>query len=189
MNDYHPTLWRTCRVLANPQRLACLKEVLLHPDTTVEEIAAATALPHNKASLGLRALQARGLIRVRRHSRWAHYLPHPDPLVPCAAPILAAMKRVLIAAPVQKGAIIATLTAFTHPRRLSILKRLSLHPLPLTEDTLAVTTHISPPALLRHLKNLQARALAARSDAGWRLQPKPSRLAQTFLTLIATEKP
>ena len=122
-NDYHPTLWRTCRVLANPQRLACLKEVLLRPDSTVEEIAAAAALPHSKTSMGLRALQARGLLRARRHSQWTHYLPHPDPLVPCAKPILAAMRRALVTRPLLETELRATLTAFTHPRRLSILRQ------------------------------------------------------------------
>ena len=186
-NTYHPTLWRTCRVLAHPQRLACLKEVVLNPNATVEEIAAATALPHCKASPHLRALQARGLISVRRHSRWAHYLPQPDPLVPSAAPVLAAMKDVLVTAPRRTEEILATMTAFTHSRRLSILRQLLLLANPQSEKTLSTATRISPLALWRHLKNLESRQLAVRSDAGWRLSPKPSRLARALLALLKRE--
>jgi DNA-binding IclR family transcriptional regulator len=189
MNAYHPTLWRTCRVLANPQRLACLKEVLLTPDATVEEIAASVAIPHNKASMGLRALQARGLISVRRQSRWVHYLPEPDLIVPSAAPVLAALRHALVTAPLKEAEILTTLTAFTHPRRLSVLRRLSQNRTPQIEEVLAVATHISPPALWRHLKNLDARGLASRTDDGWMLSPKPSRLAHALLALLADTAP
>lgn len=189
MNAYHPTLWRTCRVLANPQRLACLKEVLLTPDATVEEIAASAAIPHNKASMGLRALQARGLLSVRRQSRWVHYLPEPDLLVPSATPVLAALRHALVTAPLKETEIITALTAFTHPRRLSILQRLSQGRAPQIAEVLVAVTHISPPALWRHLMNLEARGLASRTDDGWMLSPKPSRLARALLALLDDTAP
>ena len=55
-----PTLWRTCRVLANPNRVRCLKAVLKCPGRSVEDVAAAVGLTEVKASLALRALQSRG---------------------------------------------------------------------------------------------------------------------------------
>ena len=186
-NAYHPTLWRTCRVLASPQRLACLNEVLLNPDSTVEQIAAATGLSPDKTSQGLRALQSRGLLSVRRHSRWAHYLPKPDPLVPCAATLLGAMRCALVTFPAVEKDIIATLTAFTHSRRLSILFLLSVRQVPLTADVLSAATHISLPALWRHLNNLEERGLVQPTENGWRLHAKPSLLARTLTALTVSE--
>ena len=183
-DDYHPTLWRTCRVLANPHRLTCLKAVLDHPSRSVEEIAAATRLPPNKASMHLRALQSRGLLCALRHSRWVRYSPHPDPLVPCAAPILNAMRAALRAQP--EAHILLTLTAFTHPRRLTLLRHLQLCELAF-EDSLSTATQISLPALWRHLKKLEARSLILHTSDGWRLNEHQERLSDTFLTLIALE--
>ncbi len=93
MENLHPTLWRTCRTLANSRRLACLKAVFANPGSSVEAIAEAAHIPHAQASLCLRALQARGLIRAERQSRWVRYSPVPDSSVPSAAPILTALQR------------------------------------------------------------------------------------------------
>ncbi|HRU19519.1 MAG TPA: helix-turn-helix transcriptional regulator [Kiritimatiellia bacterium] len=59
---YHPTLWRTCRVLANARRLACLRVVMGTPNLCVQEIAREVRFGEAQVSLALRALQARGLI-------------------------------------------------------------------------------------------------------------------------------
>jgi DNA-binding transcriptional ArsR family regulator len=185
-DDYHPTLWRTCRVLANPHRLACLKAVFDQPSCSVEEIAAATRLAPSKASMHLRALQSRGLLQALRLSRWVRYHPHPDPLVPCAAPILNAMKTALRTQPEER--IIRTLTAFTHPRRLTLLRYLQRRA-PVAEELLSAATQISRPALWRHLKKLHSRNLVIQNPDGWRLNEHPERLADTFLVLIAFEQP
>ncbi len=68
-NTFHPTLWRTCRVLANPKRLACLRAVMGTPNLCVEEIAREAGLDEVQGSMALRALQARGLIAAYRHLR------------------------------------------------------------------------------------------------------------------------
>lgn len=80
-----PTLWRTCRVLANPNRLSCLKAVLKVPGRTVENVADAVGLAESKASLALRALQSRGILSSHRISRWTHYYPEPDASVATAS--------------------------------------------------------------------------------------------------------
>ena len=183
-DDYRPTIWRTCRVLANPHRLACLRVVIDSPASSVNEIATLTHLPPNKVSMHLRALQSRGLLHASRESRWVRYHPQPDPLVPSAYPILAAMR---VALRLQRDPeVLRTLTAFTHPRRLTLLRCLQLSA-PLPEETLSGTLRISPPALWRHLRKLASRHLVVRCDEGWRLHQRPSRLADTFLTLIALE--
>lgn len=184
MGDLHPTLWRTCRVLANSRRLACLKAVLEQPDLTVESVADLAGLPEDQASLCLRALQSRGLIQARRHSRWVHYRPEPDRHVSFAEPLLGALRRALLDDRLPEREILRSLTAFTHPRRLAVLRRLQLAA-PAPSAQLSLDTQVSLPALQRHLRKLRTRALVHLSEEGWGLVPFPPPLPQTILTLIA----
>jgi DNA-binding transcriptional ArsR family regulator len=187
VNTYHPTIWRTCRVLANPNRLHCLKAVLTTPGAAVGEIAALCGLPHNQACLSLRALQARGLIRPVRESRWVRYHPQADPLVPSAAPILCGISEALLAGKMPDDRVIRCLTAFTHPRRLTILALLHLHRgLPFTR--LSRESDVSPAALARHLDKLRRRGLVEETEAkGWALLPPPSPLAAILLEVLLKE--
>lgn len=182
MGNLHPTLWRTCRTLANPRRLACLKAVFANPGSPVEAIAEIAHIPHDQASLCLRALQARGLICAERQSRWVRYSPVPDNSVPSAAPILTALQRAFFHDRLTATAITETLTAFTHPRRLTILSHLRLNAMQ-PADQLSRLTQISPPALWRHLRKLKRRSLVSQTDDGWQLSATPSPLAQTLLTI------
>ena len=186
MTSYHPTIWRTCRVLANSRRLRCLAAVLRQPGEAVGAIAASAKLPQDQASLCLRALQARGLLHASRESRWVRYFPWPDPLVPMAAPILAGMSRAVLTERRPVTRIIRCLTAFTHPRRLRVLRCLQQNS-PLPFASLARQSRISQPALFRHLKKLEERCLVIESETGWSLNPEHEPLADTFLTLIALE--
>lgn len=183
--SYHPTLWRTCRILAHEKRLACLKSVLEQPDQTVGEIAKRLHVAKNQASLFLRALQARGLIGARRQSRWVYYAPDPDPLIPGSDRLLAALRRALVDEKRPASEVRFMLTGFTHPRRLAILHSLS-EDRSVTFLDLAGATRISLPALSRHLVKLSARGLVrCCSDQEWRLSPPSSHLAKTLLELIA----
>ena len=184
MTSYHPTIWRTCRVLANKRRLACLNAVLQQPGETVGVIALAAQLPQDQASLCLRALQARGILHATRESRWVHYFPWPDPLVPMAAPILAGMSHTVLNEKRSETRILRCLTAFTHPRRLVILRCLQQHG-PMPPAALARRSLISAAALFRHMKKLEERSLVIESDTGWSINPAQESLASTFLTLIA----
>lgn len=179
-----PTLWRTCRALANRRRLSCLKEVVLRPGESVGEIAASVRLPQDQASLCLRALQARGLLHASRDGRWVRYFPWPDPLVPTAAEILVAMTRALTGNELQDKHIIQCLTAFTHPRRLAILGRLHWQGV-LSFSVLMRSCRISSPALFRHLKKLQARGLVQETPEGWALASEREPLCESFLKLVS----
>lgn len=183
--SYHPTIWRTCRVLANRRRLACLRAVLQSPGSTVGEVAAAAVLPEDQASLCLRALQARGLLHGSRVSRWVHYYPAPDPLVPVAAPLLDAVRHALLKTRMGAPQIISCLTAFTHPRRLSILRTL-LRGGQVSFTGLARAGQMSEAALFRHLMKLSVRGVVVEEDDKWALNPSPSALTRAFLSLIAS---
>jgi DNA-binding transcriptional ArsR family regulator len=182
-NTYHPTLWRTCRVLANERRLACLGTVLKCPGVIVEDVAEANGIPPSTTSVMLRALQARGLIAARRTSRWVAYFPHPDPLVPSAEPILDA-----VSASFGRGAsyreVFREVTAFTHPRRLLILRQLQLES-PMDIGMLAGRCGMSLRAAYRHTGKLAARGLVSVDRTVVSLVPPRAPIPSTLLSLVA----
>ena len=59
-----PTLWRTCRVLANPTRLKMFSLLLQQPGQTVSAVAEHLSQPLSLTSEYLRALEARGFLRA-----------------------------------------------------------------------------------------------------------------------------
>jgi len=158
--------------------------VLRQPGGSVKEIAEQSRIPDDQASLCLRALQARGLLHATRQSRWVHYFPSPDPLVPVAAPILTIVSRAILKENWSTAKLIRTLTAFTHPRRLTVLHYLLLRG-PLSFSVLAQGTGISKQALERHLKKLASREMIICSGSEWTLHPDRDFFMETFLTLIA----
>lgn len=168
---YHPTVWRTCRALMNERRLACLAVVLKSSGLSVGEIAAEAGLPENQTSINLRALQARGLLVARRDGRWIRYFAEPDPLVKHSAVVLAAMRFELKNGSGTKR-LIETLRAFTHSRRLTILRCLARQS-GSTCETIVSRTHISRPAVCRHLGTLcRAGFVFASKDGVWRLMAR-----------------
>ena len=70
-----PTLWRTCRVLANRKRLQTLALLIRQPNQTVSAVADRISLSTPAASQYLRALEARGLLTCRRIGRRVEYRP------------------------------------------------------------------------------------------------------------------
>src|SRR5689334_18224413 len=70
-----PTLWRTCRVLANRLRLRMLASVVRRPGQTVSMVAKQFNVRVGVASEYLRALEARSLLIARRKGRYVEYEP------------------------------------------------------------------------------------------------------------------
>jgi DNA-binding transcriptional ArsR family regulator len=151
-----PTLWRTCRVLACPRRLKILAAVVEKGPVCVKDVARICRMPANTATQYLRALQARGILAANRQSRWVYYVPRADPSVQHAKPMLLAMQKAF-ARDESFEAMVAVLTAFTHPRRIAIARRLAAGPA--LVEKLAHDTGISLPACYRHLSKLQSRAV------------------------------
>ena len=183
-SHYHPTVWRTCRALMNERRLACLNVVLGSPGLSVKEIAAEAHLPENQASINLRAFQARGLLSARRDGVHIRYFAEPDPLVDHASEVLKAIRRELRRTSVE--AVLVTLRAFTHPRRLTILGCL-LNTDEAAADGIVAKTRISQPAVWRHLATLSGAGLVRETKkAHWQVAPnnRLSGLAKTLLDEI-----
>ncbi len=178
-----PTVWRTCRAIANGNRLRCLKAVLQKPDATVEEIAGTVGLSEPQASLALRSIQSRGLIASRRQSRWVRYSPDPDKSVQTATAFLTALKSALFTEKLSEKRIRHALTAYTHPRRITLVRALAGTA---TDQLAALSTQtdISLPALHRHLKHLMERGVIENENNRYALAVPKDRLSQELLLIV-----
>jgi DNA-binding transcriptional ArsR family regulator len=168
-------------VLSNPARLRLLDRLFARAPLTVTAVATAFDLDLAVASRHLRALQARGLLSVERSSRYALYRAEADPLVP-QSHILLAMFREAKREGVSVKVRVHALTAFTHPRRISIVQALSREAM--SAEELRAACHISSPAVYRHMDKLIRRGLVAVSDQGvFRLIPPRKGFAGALLRL------
>lgn len=174
----------------NERRLACLAIILKSPGLSVGSVADQAGVPENQASINLRALQSRGLLAAKRDGRWIRYFPEADPLVRHAAKVLNAVRRELGSGDKPEMEKLAeTLRAFTHSRRLTILKCLTLHS-GLTVDGIVAKARISQPAVSRHMETLRRSGLVFATSGGvWRLTARRrlSALAKTLLAVIESE--
>ncbi|MBM3888073.1 MAG: winged helix-turn-helix transcriptional regulator, partial [Verrucomicrobia bacterium] len=150
-----PTLWRTCRAIANRTRLQMFHLLLQQPGQTVSAVANQMRQPLSLASKYLRALEARGLLTAHRTGRWVEYRPSPATSPSVTAGLVAALRATFQRQPKPVETIFRLATAFTHPRRIEIFRVLQAGPCDLGQ--LRAATGISAWALLRHLKKLEAR--------------------------------
>jgi DNA-binding transcriptional ArsR family regulator len=182
MKALHPTLWRTCRVLANPVRLRMLQAVLTQPGAYVSAVAKSCRVPLNTASTGLRALQARGLITARRVGPYVFYAPQTDADVRHADAVLTA-----ISAALRRGdpiiGVMKVVTAFTHVRRITLVRTLDTKS-GLLSGTLSQRCGISQPALRRHLAKLARRGMVASNKRHlWQVTVPPTPLGRALLSI------
>ena len=180
-----PSLWRTCRVLANRTRLRLLSTLLDEPDQTVSAVAHKAGVPLAVASLYLRALNARGLLGARRQGRWVYYRPSSDRSIHGSAVLLAALERAFADERNPVEAVFRHATAFTHARRIRLIQTMTSGPQ--TPGAMQRATRFSRPALLRHLAKLKARGYVVRDSGGYGLARPQGRLAATLLALAAAQ--
>jgi DNA-binding transcriptional ArsR family regulator len=151
----NPTLWRSCRVLANDLRLRLLALVIERPGLTVSAAASIARVGRPAASLGLRALEARGFLKVRRQGRWVQYSPLTQndngPNAALAKAVTARLRR----NPAAREAIYRLATALTHPTRIAVVRALAEKRRKLADLRHAVA--LPGRTLLRHLEKLKAR--------------------------------
>jgi DNA-binding transcriptional ArsR family regulator len=182
LSDLTPSVWRTCRVLANRNRLCLLRQVILHGPLAVAEAAQRAGVTEITATLGLRALQSRGLWTSLRDSRWVRYAATPDQLVSHAAAFLALTAQAF-QSDTDQAEMRHAFTAFTHPRRIRVVQTLASAPA--SNANLADRCGISRPALRRHLAKLVRRDLVTRDfQQRWSLTIPASPLRRDLLLLI-----
>src|SRR5687768_10703850 len=128
-----PTLWRTCRVLANPTRLKIIALLLRRPSLAVSQVAATLRLARPIASTYLRALESRGVLDVNRRGRWTRYQITQKPMKAAAGPLVTALaKRIKKDGNCLDG-LYRLATAFASPGRIQVFRELGDKPLGLAE--------------------------------------------------------
>jgi DNA-binding transcriptional ArsR family regulator len=153
-----PTLWRTCRVLANRKRLQILALLVRQPNQTVSAVAEHLRLSLATASQYLRALEARGLLTCRRLGRRVEYRPSAGTSEVAPGEIIRALRLVFRGRAQPIEAIFKLATGFTHPRRIEVFRALANG-----ADSFAriqAATNLPVRALSRHLAKLEARGFA-----------------------------
>ena len=156
-----PTLWRTCRVLANRTRLRIFQELLKEPGQSVTSLAGRLKLPLPVASLYLRALEARGFLTVHRAKGRVYYRPAGE-TAGVTRELVNTVRQIFKSEQLPVETAFKLATAFTHPRRIEIFRALNSRPS--TFGELQATVRISRRALSRHLAKLVARGFVAQED-------------------------
>lgn len=164
--------WKRLRILANPVRLEMLTLVAGHPRQCVKTIGGQMGLPEESASKHLQQLAEGGFLLPEREGRFLYYSPSRDPL---AKSCLDEIKR----DGTDIGSMLYSLTAFTHERRILIVRKLA--PLPLGAAALGIKTGISKDALSRHLDKLARRDVVQRAEGVWELKKPRNRFARVLL--------
>ena len=95
MSSLTPSLWKTCRVLANAKRVRLfrlLDDEGKRPANVWHVRASFRKMSLGTCSLYLKHLQARGLLRFRREGVQVFYSVSPDSKVPQAAGVVATLR-------------------------------------------------------------------------------------------------
>jgi len=150
-----PTLWRTCRVLANRKRLQTLALLIREPNQTVSAVAERMNLSLPAASQYLRALEARGLLTCRRVGRRVEYRPSARTSEGAAEEMVKALRLIFRGKAQPIELIFKLATGFTHPRRIEVFRALANGADSIA--TLQALTKVPARALSRHLAKLEAR--------------------------------
>lgn len=185
MDILHPTLWRTCRVLANPRRLRVLRAVVAAESIHVTAVARGCSLPLSSATLMLRALQARGLLSARRDGTYVRYAAQADPLVAHSNSVLQLM-RTAFDRGVSDASIVKALTGFTHVRRILVVRALRAGGMPARR--ISTACGISMQALYRHLSKLERRGFVRSVGRdGWALAAPRDFVGEGLLQLATRD--
>jgi DNA-binding transcriptional ArsR family regulator len=154
-------------------------------EACVTDVATHCGLPVHMAAHHLRQLQGRGLIRATRRSRWVFYAAKTDPLVRHAAALLEAILPAVRTGG-DRVAVRRALTAYTHARRIAIVRALSAGPRSPAE--LSSVCGISRPALARHLAKLRRRGVVGGHRGICALASPDTPFARRLLRLVLSPR-
>lgn len=170
-------------MLANKTRLRIIRELCARPDQRVSDIARRLGMSLSLASQSLRALNARGLLFARRSGPLVYYRPCANKSIPNSVRLLRAILKTFANDKNPVENIFQYSTAFTHPRRIIIIKTLWKSPMQLEE--LSLKSNIPSRAISRHLRKLMVRGFLQRADRKYSLCPIPRHEFARFLLYIA----
>ena len=179
-----PSLWRTCRVVANVTRLQLFAQLTRKQPQSVSQLAEAVALTLPVASQSLRALEARGLLIAKRIRRRVEYRLPTAVEAGGRGDLIVALQITLRSAPVPVDQVIKLATAFTHVARVQIVRALASGPKP--QAHLQALVRLSAPAVSRHLSKLLARGFVCCDEATgkYELLDHPHMMGQALAALV-----
>ncbi len=176
-----PTLWRTCRALANRKRLRILKRIMSEPDISVSDIARNERISMSVASEYLRALNARGLIQAKRRGRRVFYKADHDPSLPETRILLKSLQSAFRKRPTPFDAVFRSFTAFTHPRRIALIRAVASGADRI--GSLTRLTRIPRRAAFRHLAKLSARDCVRQTGGRYQCKNPSDPLTRAMMAL------
>ena len=161
------------RALANRERIRVLRVLVVFRELSVTEIAEATKLNLTALSGHLKVLAAAGVVWRRRSGRVVYYRLAEDAGNPVTGTALVLLRELWASLPPNKpesvicadqsdspsnsdAALFACFTAFTHPRRLQIIRHLACGPGATVAD-IARRLSMSCRACFRHVSKLERR--------------------------------
>lgn len=150
----------------------------------VLELADHVQISESHASLHLRALNSRGLITACRRKLKVFYTTEANPEVD-AAPVLLRALRTCYQGRVPIKVLKKQATAFTHPRRIEMMRLISTSGISI--DALTKKTGISSAALNRHLNKLHVRGFVSGKNNCYRAQTPPDALSRALLRIVREE--
>ena len=178
-------LWQVLRVVSTPGRLQLLWVMMEEGELCVKQLAAYASMTDSNASMQLKILCSAGLIRFRREKMKVIYRVEADARVGCAEELLCALKKSHDES-VSFDAIIRQVTAFTHERRIEIVRALLDGPLSCVQ--LTDRCGMKSSALSRHLLKLEARKVVRWDGELYRIGQPKERLAKTLLEFVCRKE-
>lgn len=179
-----PALWRSCRVIACETRLKLLWCIFEKGELSVTQVRLLTGLSQPRASVQLKVLSERGLIISRREDMRVIYRAEANHAVAFAPELLDALKGCFDRLMSFKT-IIRQATAFTHERRIEIVRVLRGKSLSFSQ--LLSVTGMSSSALSNHLDKLGRRGVVTRREGLYRMGATGNSLGRVLLKLACPE--
>jgi DNA-binding IclR family transcriptional regulator len=152
----------------------------------VTDAARFLGIPLSVASLYLRALNARGLLRAQRRGREVAYQLGDDPALPETRVLLNALRSSLGHGRRSLEACFDAFTGFTHPRRITIVQAVAQGALRI--EDIRAAAGISRRATTRHLRKLIRRGYLVRRGRNYLFARPASPLRRSLLRLALSSK-
>ncbi len=179
--SYQPTLWRTCRVLANPDRLRLFSALTRKQPQTVSSLAEQVGISLPKASMYLRAMESRGLLSARRVGRKVEYQIPSGSADLEMSELLKSLRELAKGDERPLSKIFSLATGFTHPARIETYRKIAAGLGKL--DQLAKELKLSPRIVARQLKKLTSRGYIATNDHRYEVAKHPEAVGRALADL------
>lgn len=174
------SLWRVCRVLSQKGRLTLLWLLFENEEQCVSQLMRRAEMTRPNTSIQLKTLYLSGLIRFRREGMNVIYRAEADSRVKNSVFLLEAL-RGCFDMKVPFESIVRHVTAFTHERRIEIVRALKNGSLSVVQ--LINQCGITSSALYRHLLKLESRKVVRWDGERYGLVPPKEQLGKVLLTL------